>query len=389
MRGLESFKIGGDSITPVHEPDDRLRAILGTIASAREYISMFSYMFGDDKTGAEVADALRDAAMRGVHVKLMIDDFGSGDTDPEFFSALTTYGVQFRRFGARWNLGYFVRNHQKILIADGVRAVVGGFNITDAYFARSENLEWEDFGAIIEGDAVARLDSYCQELFELDQGRGVPFRKLRKLIRAWHRRDGPVTWQIGGPSTRISPWAINLKHDLESAARLDIVSAYFFPTRSILRRISKITRKNNGGHIILAGKTDNRATISAARSLYFYLLKRSARIFEFSPRPLHTKLLVIDDISYIGSSNLDVRSLFINMEIMLRIENRELADYLRGKIAMMASQSEEQTLLSHRERASIFRRFKWWFSYFLVNGVDYTIGQRTMFGLFKKRSPRR
>lgn len=346
---------------------------------------MFAYMFTGDTSGEEVAEALTDAVKRGVSVKLMIDDFGSGDTNAGFFESISQAGVNFRRFSSRWNLGYFVRNHQKILIADRKRAVIGGFNISDAYYGRSSIHDWEDFGVIVEGDAVTRLYEYYQDLFDLDQGDGVSYRKLRRLIRNWHNRTGAVSWQIGGPTNRISPWARRLKRDLEKADRIDLVSAYFFPTQSIVRRISKITRKANGGRLILAGKTDNLATIAAARSLYGYLLKRGARIFEFQPRPLHMKLLVIDDISYIGSSNLDVRSLFINMEIMLRVEDTDFADFLRTTIADMAEQSEEQTLELHRSRTGMFSRIKNGLAFLLVNSVDYTIGRRIKFGLLRKK----
>jgi len=380
-----NFNVAGNIISPVSKAEARLSALLDTIAGAQDTVCMFAYMFTDDSSGNEVAEALKDAVKRGVSVKLMIDDFGSGDTKPVFFESISHAGVDFRRFSSRWNLSYFVRNHQKILIADGKRAVIGGFNVSDAYFGRSAVHDWEDFGVIIEGDAVARLYEYYQDLFDLDQGDGVSFRKLRKLIRDWHNRTGAVSWQIGGPTNRISPWARRLKRDLERADRIDLVSAYFFPTQSIVRRISKITRKDNGGRLILAGQTDNLATIAAARSLYRYLLKRGARIFEFTPRPLHMKLLVIDDVSYIGSSNLDVRSLFINMEIMLRVDDTDFADYLRAKIADMAEQSEEQTLELHRSRSGLFGRIKNGLAFLLVNSVDYTVGRRIKFGLLRKK----
>lgn len=387
MAAQKTFQIDGQSISPVHSPEDRLHAILDVIRSAQSDISMFSYIFADDQSGREVRDALVDAAQRGVNVRLLVDDFGSGSTEASFFDPLKAQGGEMHQFSARWNWGYFIRNHQKILIADANRSVVGGFNISDDYFGRSGENSWEDFGILVEGDCAARLSIFVEEVFDLarDGGKGIKFGQLRRIIRKWHHRGRDVSWQVGGPTNRISPWARHLKNDLERGQRLDMVCAYFFPTNSILRRISRVTRKGGGGKLIMAGKTDNGATIGAARSLYRYLLKRSARIFEFSPRPLHMKLLVIDNVSYIGSSNLDVRSLFINMEIMLRVEDADLAEYLRGVIADMAAQSEEQTPQLHSERASLLRRIKWALSYLLVNSIDYTIGQRIRFNLVKNK----
>lgn len=382
---LRSFDIDGHRVTPVHAPGDRLAALLDTIKGAQQSICLFSYMFTDDQTGGEVSQALQDASKRGVSVQVMVDDFGSGGTAERFFDSLKEAGVSFRRFSSRWSLSYVVRNHQKILIADKDRAVVGGFNIADTYFGLSDNHDWEDFGVVVEGDIVGQLYDYFQDLIDLDRGKGVSFRKLRQIIRSWRSNGGSLSWQIGGPTNRISPWARQLKHDLESGERLDLVMAYFCPTQSVLRRIAKITRKEKGGHLILAGKTDNGATIPAARSLYSYLIKRSARIFEFQPKPLHMKLVVVDDVSYVGSSNLDVRSLFINMEIMLRIDDRDFADHMRQMIGDMAGQSREQTTELHKQRTGIFRHIKWALAYLLVNSVDYTIGRRIKFRLLRNR----
>ena len=135
----------------------------------------------------------------------------------------------------------------------------------------------------------------------------------------------------------------------------------------------------------MAGKTDNGATIAAARLLYRYLLRRKTRIFEFQPRPLHMKLMVIDDTVYIGSANLDVRSMFINLEIMVRIKDASLAIHLRELVDTLAAQSEEQTSLLLKRRDSWWSRFKAGLAYFLVNSVDYTIGRRIKFNLIRNK----
>lgn len=379
------FTVNDHNIRVVSADEDRLNAVLNVIASAKSTLRMFSYIFRSDTSGSEVLAALVASAQRGVRVQLIIDSFGSSETSHEFFDPLVTAGGDYRCFSSKWNLGYAIRNHQKILIADQQHAVIGGFNITDYYFGRAGDESWEDFGIIISGPKVSELARYYDSLHDMtNSDGGVKFRKLRRVIRAWKPGDGPVQWLLGGPTNRISPWALRLKKELETVQQLHIVSAYFSPSQSILRRIAKVTR-GGGSQIILAGKTDNGATIGAARLLYKYLLKRGARIFEFQTRPLHMKLLVLDDACYIGSSNLDTRSLFINMEIMVRIEDAALAAHLRGIIQDMADHSEEQTLALHRSRDGFFVRLKWALSYLLVNTVDYTIGRRIKFSLMFNR----
>ena len=379
MEQLAEFEVEGHILRPLHAPEVRLQALLSLINEAQESIKLVIYIYKNDQTGLEIRDALVAAAMRGVEIKLIIDSFGSSDTTDEFFAPLVSAGGRYIWFSSKWNLGYFIRTHQKAVIADRKRAVIGGFNIADTYFGRAGDKSWEDYGLEIIGDKVEQLAVHVDELFANGSDGGIKFRRLRQMIRRWQPDSGALQWLIGGPTNRLSPWARQLKNDLESARRIDMVCAYFTPTTAVLRRIAKVTRKNDEGHIILAGKTDNGATIAASRGVYKYLVTRGARIFEFQPRPLHMKLLVLDDACYIGSANLDVRSLFINMEIMLRIEDRALADHLRALVAKMVTESEEQTLAVHNARTSWFSRLCWAFAYLLVGSIDYTIGRRIKF----------
>ena len=379
------FHIAGHDLHVVHSPQDRLGAVLGLIARAKKSIQMFFYMFGDDATGREVRDALVAAANNGVHVQLIIDSFGSGNVSDRFFDALVEAGGCYHCFSTRKGLGYIIRNHQKILIADRAHALVGGFNITDDYFGRAGDNSWEDLGIIVSGAQAQKLSDYFEDLARASNNGKVRYRSIRNIIHQWRPGIGQVQWLLGGPTNRISPWAITFKRSLEAGKRFDIVSAYFSPSQTILRRIAKAAKHNKGSRLVVAGKTDNNATIAAARLLYRYLMRRKTRIFEFQSRPLHMKLMVIDDTVYIGSANLDVRSMFINLEIMVRIKDAGLALHMRKLIDELVTQSEEQTRMLLKARDSYWSRFKAALAYFLVNSVDYTIGRRITFGLIRNR----
>ena len=379
------FHIAGHDLHLVHSPQDRLGAVLGLIARAKKSIQMFFYMFGDDATGREVRDALVAAANNGVHVQLIIDSFGSGNVSDRFFDALVEAGGCYHCFSTRKGLGYIIRNHQKILIADSAHALVGGFNITDDYFGRAGDNSWEDLGIIVSGAQAQKLSDYFEDLARASNNGKVRYRSIRNIIHQWRPGIGQVQWLLGGPTNRISPWAITFKRSLEAGKKFDIVSAYFSPSQTILRRLAKAAKHNKGSRLVVAGKTDNNATIAAARLLYRYLIRRKTRIFEFQSRPLHMKLMVIDDTVYIGSANLDVRSMFINLEIMVRIKDAGLALHMRKLIDELVTQSEEQTRILLKARDSYWSRFKAALAYFLVNSVDYTIGRRITFGLIRNR----
>ncbi len=380
----QAFDVAGHKLHLVHSAPDRLNAILKLIAGAQKSVRMFFYMLDPDDSGREVLQALTDAATRGVTVRLMIDSFGSANTPHSFFDPLIAAGGQYDCFGSRWGFGYFVRNHQKILIADEIHALIGGYNITDQYFDRKGEDSWEDLGLIVSGPQVPHLVKYFDEMDALCDGGRVKFHKMRRLTRDWQPGTGSLIWLIGGPTNRISSWGLALKHALAGAKRLDMVAAYFSPSQTVLRRIAKVTRRNRGSRLVMAGKSDNGATIGAARLAYRYLLRRKARIYEYQPRPLHSKFFVIDDIVFIGSANLDVRSLFINLEIMVRIEDAGFAAHMRGMVDELVADSEEQTRALLKRRDTYWSRFKSALAYFLVNSVDYSIGRRLRFGLLPK-----
>ena len=379
------FQVAGHDLHLVHLPQDRLDAVLRLIGKAQKSIQMFFYMFNDDVTGRTVRAALIAAAERGVDVQLIIDSFGSTQVRNRFFDELIAAGGAYHSFSTRKGLGYLIRNHQKILIIDGAHALVGGFNITDAYFGRAGDNSWEDLGIIVTGPQAQKLADYFEDMARASNNGRVRYRSIRTIIQKWRPGIGQVQWLLGGPTNRISPWALTFKRSLEAGQRFDIVSAYFSPSQTILRRIAKAAKRNKGSRLIMAGKTDNGATIAAARLLYRYLLRRKTRIFEFQPRPLHMKLMVIDDTVYIGSANLDVRSMFINLEIMVRIKDASLAIHLRELVDTLAAQSEEQTSLLLKRRDSWWSRFKAGLAYFLVNSVDYTIGRRIKFSLIRNK----
>ena len=156
--------------------------------------------------------------------------------------------------------------------------------------------------------------------------------------------------------------------------------AYFSPPRSIRRLIRMLARKNHA-RLVMAGRSDNTTTIGASRALYGALLRDDVELFEFDVCKLHTKLLVVDDVTYFGSANFDLRSIRLNLELMVRIEDAELAARMRTAIAHMADASKSITREWHRENATLINRIRWRLSWFLVSVLDYTVARRLNLGL--------
>jgi cardiolipin synthase len=372
--------VEGNRLTLLADGPQRLEALIGLIDGAERTLRVLYYMFLDDASGRRVRDALRDAAERGVEVWLLVDGFGSDTARDPFFEPLIEGGVHFCRFSATFGRRYLLRNHQKLALADENKVITGGFNVSDDYFGTIASGAWRDLGLLVEGDGVACLRRYFDDLFAWTlrpQGR---IRDLRRMLQQHSVTEGKIRWLFGGPTRRLSPWARAVRNDMKAARKLDLVAAYFAPSLGMLRRIARIARRGGVSRVLTAAKSDNAATVGAARNTYGWLLKRGVRIFEYQPTKLHTKLFVVDDVVHIGSANFDMRSLFLNLEMMLRVDDLGFAAAMRDYVGGEIANSVEVTRESHRAQRTILNRLKWAISYFVVAIADYRIARGLNFG---------
>lgn len=378
-----SLEAAGHALAFYPGGGDRLQALLDLIDGAQQTLRLAFYIYTPDATGQRVRDALVAAAQRGVSVTLVLDDFGT-TADAEFFAPLTDAGGRFCCFQPHWNTRYLIRNHQKLAIADGTLAVLGGFNIEDSYFAPPQENGWTDLGFTVAGPVVARLVEWFDALDRWATTPHARLRAIRRLVRDWQPGDGPVQLLLGGPTTGprigLSGWTRAIGGALKQARRLDMVMAYFAPPPYLQRRIEAIARRGCA-RLVMAAKSDNAATIGASRALYAKLLEAGTQLWEYEATRLHTKLIVLDDTVWIGSANFDMRSLYINLEMMLCIRDAGLARAMRELIDAYQPGSRRITLADHRRQASWWNRLRWRVSWFLVSVVDYSVSRRLNLGL--------
>ena len=371
----------GQSLTFYTAGKDRREALLELVRSAKKSLDVCFYIFAEDEISSELRDALCEAARRGVDVTLIIDRFGASASD-KFLQPLVDCGGRYHCFSPRVGFRYLIRNHQKMVIADKTRAMFGGFNIEDDYFAPPERNGWNDLAIHIEGDTVVGLCDWFGTLRDWTEDDRAHFRAIKRSVAEWEwtSTDGHARWLVGGPTRGLSTWAKCVTKDLNQGEKLDIFMAYFSPPYTLLKRIARVAKKGQT-RLLMAAKSDNGATLGATRSLYKYLLKRGARIWEFSPCKLHTKLLVLDDAVYMGSANFDMRSLYLNLEIVLRIEDAELAERMRAFITQHIEASQAITPEVHARRATVWNRIRWWAGWVLVSVLDYTVSRRLNLGI--------
>ncbi|MBB6424377.1 phosphatidylserine/phosphatidylglycerophosphate/cardiolipin synthase family protein [Sphingopyxis sp. JAI128] len=364
----------------IFDGSERLTRLLDLINGAARSIDIIMYIFEGDAAGVRILDALLVAARRGVRVRAVLDSFGSGDTPDALFAPLRAAGGSVTFFSRRWRSTYLIRNHQKLILIDEEIAVTGGFNIAEDYLSAPRSDCWFDIGLVVKGPTVARAAEWFAEIHFYTVNDDGKLLILRRLIREWPVDGGPVSWLVGGPTQRLSPWARAVRTDLENARQLDMAMAYFSPGQGMLRRLGRVARRGRA-RFVMAGKSDNPATIGASRLLYGYLLRKTAEVWEYRPCRLHMKLIVIDDIVYIGSANFDVRSLFVNIEVMVRIADADFAAKMRYFLASQKPDCEIITPTSHKARGNWLTRIRWTLAWFVVGVVDYTVSRKLNFGL--------
>lgn len=379
--------VAGDTFRLLTEGPERMEALLELIAGARRSLRLLYYIYVDDSAGDTVRDALIAAAARGVDVHLIVDGMGSEHAAAhDFFTPLRDGGVSVCRFVPRWGRRYLLRNHQKLALADGetprARAIIGGFNVQASYFGTAEQQAWRDLGLWLEGPAAQRITGYFDALSRWAKRPKAPLRALNRTLDGWSEPEGAVRWLFGGPTRRLSPWARAVKTDLGRAGRTDIIAAYFAPSPGMLRRLDAAGMRGRV-RIVLASRNDHEAAIWASRFTYAGLLRKRVQIYEYRPTKLHTKLFLLDDTVYIGSANYDVRSLFLNLELMLRIEDATFAAHVRAYVDGEVAASERITPELHRARSGPWTRLKQAAAFFVMTTLDFNVTKRLNFGTLK------
>jgi len=306
-----------------------LGAQLAAIAQAKRSLRLETYIFADSNIGRQFRDALTDAARRGMDVAVLADRFGSARLPRDFFAPLHAAGGRQTWFNpprpGRWAL----RDHRKLLLVDETCAYLGGCNIADEYTGDGIEQGWRDGGISVEGPIVSALAAEFDRQWE--RANQETWRLIRGGYCQSESAGASVTALFIKPGFGANPLRTWLREDLKQAQSIDITAAYFLPTRRLRAQLIQADRRGARVRLLLAGKSDVPLMLAATRSLHRQLIGSGVEIFEYVPQILHAKTLVLDDVVYVGSSNLDPRSLRLNFEIMLRVKDAQLAAQARAQ----------------------------------------------------------
>ena len=320
-------------------------------------------------------DSLAAAARRGVRVRVLVDGFGSSALPTDFWDPLREAGGDARVFNPLRLDRLGIRDHRKLLVCDDGVAFVGGYNIAPNYEGDGVQQGWRDIALRVAGSLAEALGATFDRMYEIAAFRRKSFVRLRRAEekRILDACDCDVI--LSGPGRGGSPLVRALQRDLAGASSAQVMVAYFLPTRRLWRALTHAARRGAAVELILPGKSDVALSKLATESLYRSLLRAGVHVFEYQPQMLHGKLFIIGDAVYVGSSNLDPRSLRLNYEIMLRLEGREVATAAHAVFEDCRRHCREVQKGSWQRQRSLWTRLKQRFAHFVMARLGPWIAQ--------------
>jgi cardiolipin synthase len=322
--------------------EGQLAALIAAVDGARHYLHVEFYILSHDTTTAPFFAAMEAAVRRGVTVVVLLDHLGSRG-----YPGYRRTRRELKRIGVEWRLmlpvqpfrGRYqrpdLRNHRKLLVADGEVGFVGSLNLIDPSYQKRANrrrgLRWLDLLAEVRGPVVQEVDALFITDWYSETGHLLP---TSQQSSAPLPVQGPMLAQVApsGPAFRTENNLALFNTLLYYAQRrVSITSPYFVPDESLLGAITTAARRGVAVELFVGEIGDQFLVFHAQHSYYADLLAAGVRIYEYpAPVILHSKHMSVDEqVAVVGSSNMDIRSFQLDLELMLMVCDRSFADQMR------------------------------------------------------------
>lgn len=354
---LGAMPISGDNGAHlISDYDESLAAMADAIRGAREYVHIEFYILQSDDTTDDFFRAMEEVAAKGIPVRVLLDHWANR-WKPRYRHTIKRLNAM----GADWHVllpfqpfrGRMqrpdLRNHRKLLVVDGEVAFLGSQNVTDSSYNLRKNikrgLRWVDLMARVDGPVVSAVNGIFMADWYSETDEVLEDIDLTHA----HSGSGDLDCQIvpSGPGFEQEN---NLRLFLGllygANEKIMMVSPYFVPDEALLLAVTAACARGVEVHLFVSEEGDQAVVYHAQRSYYEALLRGGVRIFMYRrPYILHTKSLTIDDdIAVIGSSNMDMRSFGLNLEISMLVRGEEFVAELRDVEDDYRAHSRELTL---------------------------------------------
>jgi cardiolipin synthase len=319
-------------------------AIFTAIQNATQYVLVQFYIFRDDHAGKALAEHLIAARARGVRVMFLYDEIGSYFLPRAYLEKLTAAGVECSGFRTKpkkqkpFRINF--RNHRKIVVVDGKTAFVGGLNIGDEYLGRNPSIgHWRDTHIAVTGPAALCLQlSFLEDWYWAN--RRIPTHHRTPLPPA--NSASGVLIVPSGPADPLETCSLMHTHIVNGARRrLWLATPYFVPDEELLGAIQLAAIRGVDVRLIIPAKNDSRLIQHSINSFLEELFQAGIKVYQYTDGFMHQKVILSDDVTLVGTANLDNRSFHINFEVTAiiadpafatRAEQMLLADMERSRL---------------------------------------------------------
>ena len=325
----ETPLVAGNSTKLLVDGTQTFAAMFAAIKAAQSTINLEYYIFEDvESDGEKLGDLLIAKVQQGVAVNILYDSYGSNATKPAVFQRLKDAGIQVVEFNPVNPLNPISlnnRDHRKMLVVDGARAVVGGINLSSTYQSsgpgKSGGVEskpgqhWRDTDLEIDGPVVAQLQTLFLEHWSAQKGADLDRTKYFPVIPA---KGSEVVRIVGStPDKAVPRYYVTLLSAIRNAEKnVWMSAAYFVPTDQEEEDLIGAARRGVDVRLLLPSDSDSKMALAIGRSHYAYLLEAGVKIYEIESEVLHSKTASIDGVwTAVGSSNFDPRSVVFNDEV--------------------------------------------------------------------------
>lgn len=332
-------------------------ALIAAIDAARCHVRLETYIFDLTGTGADVAQALMDAARRGVRVQVVVDGYGTGGIAHPWPDRFAGAGVQWAVYSPPGTLGLLLpgrwrRLHRKLCVVDGTTAFCGGINILDDFHDPNHgglSAPRFDFAVRVRGPMVAEMDDTMAVLWQrMQAARRLRARQLAGALESLRESHAAPPPHAADPLGTLSRAALVLRDNVRHRTRIErayrraistarseviIANAYFVPGRKMRKALISAAQRGVRVQLLLQGKYEYFMQYYSSRPVYGALLQAGVEIHEYSPSFLHAKVAVVDGHwATVGSSNLDPLSMLLAREANVVVDDAAFAGALRGRL---------------------------------------------------------
>jgi cardiolipin synthase len=353
----------GNRVTFLRGGDEAYEAVLSMIGNARDHLHAQFFILDVDPVGRRFIQALAARAREGIPVRLLLDAVGSWRALRRTVQPLREAGGEVAAFmpafplHRRWSA--HLRNHRKLLIADGRKAFTGGMNIGKKYMGpRTSKEQWRDVAAVVEGPALPDLQALFLDDWAFTTGQTLPTGVLFPPPTRFAGGDPPpcaLQVAASGPDRITRPIYEGVFAAFTGAKRrIWIETPYFVPDDGIGAALRNAALRGVDVRLIVPGTSDLRIVSLAGRSYFDEMMEAGVRIHLYLPTNLHSKVLVVDnDVGVIGSPNVDMRSFFLNFELGVFLYDRPQVEALAAVFLEDLERSEavDPVLFAGRPRS--------------------------------------